>query len=264
MKNGTPVSGKWAKALVRLSEGVRTNATQRRNVNDFLRHIPVGVLLKGTRLHHVSANADWVTSGATVGGNVKDGYSFFTLENKGFAAQHGNNFRSRIQMELTEDVHCFFIRTYGFRYWHPTVTVYPRGSQTHMDRSAVQLGGELARVIKRAWPENFRPAAWASCSECELAFHNSIISDVMRTTGAATSDSSFQNDRRIVPLGPSNVPSASRADISTPGWMSPYFYSGSKIAKAEEHYRKRNQVLDPGFFEPFPDSLSSQVKALFR
>src|ERR1700692_4940899 len=180
--NGAVAAGDWKKALVERT-GVERNISklQRRNVNDFIRHVPVGVLMKGTRLLHVSSDADWVTR-QMVGGHVEDDYSFFTLENKGRAATHGNDFRRVVQLTLMQDVHCFFAANYRFQYWRAGERRNHNNTKqwTEIEARDVGFGGELAGVVKSSWPSMYRPAAWASCSECELVVHNSVIPRILQ------------------------------------------------------------------------------------
>lgn len=257
-KNGSPVEGDWRKALIeRHNFSVATNAIERRNMNDFLHHVPVGILQKGTRLLHVSLDSDWVRTsmvgdyrgGATLN---SDAYSFFTLENRGFAINHSNDFNSRISLQLLTDVHCFFLQDYSFRYWYPRDVPYPGGrSQWEIRANTTHFGGELVGAIKGSWPSKYRPAAWASCSECELAFHNSIIPTVMRTVSIATSNDGFGTTKKALPL--EEIPIASSNAV--PGkstwewWLSPRFYNRTKVIEAERQFNRGNRRIDPAFFE---------------
>jgi hypothetical protein len=248
LKNSLPIKGSWEKALIKLPGSYNFNSVQRRNVNDFLHHIPVGVLMKGTRLLHVSNSSHWVKK-TIVGANIRDNYSFFRLENAGFATAHGNEFRSRIKLQLTQDVHCFFITGYNFRYWYPRTVHSRRGSQTFIDVGQARVGGDLVELIRSAWPENYRPVAWASCHECELAFHNSIIGAVMETVAIATSEDDFST-RRIVSTG--DLPTSSggiKAGIVRPFWMGPFLYNKSRVLQAQKRFLTRNIPIELSFFE---------------
>jgi hypothetical protein len=250
--NGAVAAGDWKKALVERT-GVERNISrlQRRNVNDFIRHVPVGVLMKGTRLLHVSSNADWVTR-QMVGGHIEDDYSFFTLENKGRAAVHQNNFRRVLQLTLTQDVHCFFAAGYGFQYWRPVQRRNVDRQRTEIDDGDVRAGGELAGVVKNSWPSMYRPAAWASCSECELAFHNSVIPRIMQVLSIGVLVNDMPAPGRHVPYDQINVQSAAgekHLGIKAPWWMSPHFHSRTKVLEAQQRWNKGNKQIDKSFFE---------------
>ncbi|MFM0037305.1 hypothetical protein PQQ53_24500 [Paraburkholderia strydomiana] len=246
--NGALTAGDWKKAMLR-RDGVVADSEplQRRNVNDFIRHVPVGVLTKGTRLLHVTREADWVTR-QMVGGHVEDDYSFFTLENKGRAGTHGNDFRRVVQLTLMQDVHCFFAGSYAFKYWRPVQERLRSGkTQTVIDDGAPHVGGDLKHMILNSWPAKYRPAAWASCSECELAFHNSVIPKIMRVASIGVLGDERTAARPHVPLHEIAVIGAEgdkHKGIAAPWWMNPHFHNRKKIAQAEERWRRRNIAID--------------------
>jgi hypothetical protein len=250
--NGAVAAGDWKKALAERTGADRNiSKLQRRNVIDFIRHVPVGILMKGTRLLHVSSNADWVTR-QMVGGHIEDDYSFFTLENKGRAATHGNDFRRVIQLTLTQDVHCFFAANYLFRYWRPVERRRNNKRWTEIDDGVALVGGDLAGVVKNSWPSMYRPAAWASCSECELAFHNSIIARIMQVTSIGVLGDDRASAGRHVPYHEINVHSVAgekHQGIKAPWWMNPHFHSRSKVMEAQQRWKTRNIPIDESFFE---------------
>jgi hypothetical protein len=108
---GAYAPGKWQNALVKLDAVAADSKIRQQNVNDWLKHVPVVVIPKGTEFLHVTASSAWV-KGSVVGGNTPDGYSFFTSNKYGFAATHGSHFSARIKMRLREDVHGFFLPQY--------------------------------------------------------------------------------------------------------------------------------------------------------
>jgi len=250
--NGAAFAGDWKKALVERTGVERTiSKLQRRNVNDFIRHVPVGVLMKGTRLLHVSSNADWVTR-QMVGGHIEDDYSFFTLENKGMAVTHGNDFRRVVQLTLTQDVHCFFAADYQFRYWRPVERRHRNKQWTAIDDGVAHVGGELTGVIKNSWPSLYRPATWASCSECEIVFHNSVIPRIMQVSSIGVLGADRTAANRHVPFHEINVKSAAgekHRGIKAPWWMNPYFHSRTKVLEAQQRWNERNKPIDESFFE---------------
>jgi hypothetical protein len=253
-KGGAPVAGEWKKALLELAGVAKTaNKIQRRNLNDFIRHVPVGILTKGTRLLHVSARDEWVKR-QLVGGHVDDDYSFFTLENRGPAAAHGNRFLSRVQLTLTQDVHCFFASNYLFKYWHRVERGEGRTHRFEIDNGFVRVGGELTSLLKNSWPANFRPVAWASCSECEISFHNSVIPRIMKVSAIATWEGESAKKRNvenpvIQKLNTDNTVPGGHQGVRAPWWMSPYFHSRAKVVEAQERYKRRNIPLEDTFFE---------------
>jgi hypothetical protein len=156
-RNGAVAAGDWKKALIERAGANRDiSKLQRRNVNDFIRHVPVGVLIKGTRLLHVTSDADWVTR-QMVGGHIEDAYSFFTLENKGRATAHGNNFSRVVQLILTQDVHCFFAANYSFRYWKSGERTFKGKKWNEIEQNEVRLGGELDSLVQNSWPPSIGP-----------------------------------------------------------------------------------------------------------
>ncbi|GAB2917771.1 hypothetical protein GCM10027093_65470 [Paraburkholderia jirisanensis] len=269
LKNGSLVTGDWKKALYRRS-GVNGESPplQRRNLNDFIRHVPVGILQKGTRLLHVTSDAGWISRNL-VGSRAedRDDYSFFTLENYGMAGAHGNNFAGAVKLQLAQDLHCFFAQNYSFKYWRADEQRYHGGrTQTVIAEGRTHVGGDLAGVVKSSWPEKYRPAAWASCSECEIAIHNSVVPLVLEVMGAARQSQQAlqQAQQRIaegtrlglpdpqpgqtrgyVPTGalPDAATPSGHDGISAPYWMSPYFHSQSKVKQAVERMRRANVPL---------------------
>jgi hypothetical protein len=209
--------GDWKNAII-VRAGTGENDTQRRNVNEFLKYVPIVVIPKGTEFFHVTASDDWVTK-SMVGAAVLDGYSFFTLRAKGFASVHGNQFNARIQLRAFADVDCFFVKQYAFNEWK-LKTQYNR---LEIDGPTQPLvGGDLASMIQRAWPYSYRPTVWASCRECEIAIHNSYIPKILETTAIATSTDHFATTKKIVPI--ENLPtgdSSPGTQYSIPGWMGP-------------------------------------------
>ena len=179
---------------------------------------PLVVLPKGTEFFHVTASADWVTK-SMVGGAVPDGYSFFTLRAKGFASAHANQFNARIQLRAFVEVDCFFFKRYAFDVW----SLKTQFNRLEIDGpSHPGVGGEVVSMIERAWPYGYRPAVWASCSECEIAIHNSYIPKILETTAIATSTDHFATTKSIVPMD--NLPtgdSSPSTQYSIPGWMGP-------------------------------------------
>ncbi|WP_129572174.1 hypothetical protein [Caballeronia glathei] len=253
-KGGTVVAGDWKKALIERTGANRDiSKLQRRNINDFIRHVPVGVLMKGTRLLHVTSSADWVTR-QMVGGHIEDDYSFFTLENKGRAGTHANDFRRVVQLTLTQDVHCFFAANYLFQYWHPVERKFRNKSVTEIDQGVVRVGGDLTGLIQNAWPALYRPAAWASCSECEIAFHNSVIPRIMQVSSIGVLDDNKKAVDHVLyhhidKLNAESATGERHRGISAPWWMSPYFHSREKVLAAQRRWQTRNVPIDDAFFE---------------
>ncbi|ALE59064.1 hypothetical protein P0D87_12565 [Paraburkholderia sp. RL17-368-BIF-A] len=265
LKNGSPVVGDWKKALYRRNGVIDASpALQRRNLNDFIRYVPVGILQKGTRLLHVTSDAGWI-SRKMVGSREQDDYSFFTLENYGMASAHRNDLVGAVKLQLAQDLHCFFAKSYAFRFWREQEQRFHNGkTQSVIAQGHTRVGGELAGVVKASWPEKYRPAAWASCSECEIAIHNAVVPLVLEVIGAARqSQQALQPSRQrigdgervgspqpgqthaYVPTGelPKVAAPAGHDGISAPYWMSPYFHSQSKVKQAVERMRRANVPL---------------------
>lgn len=258
---GPFLQGDWKKAVF-LRPGVAaapegSGLVAQRNVNDFLKHVPCGVLAKGTEFFHVTKSADWVKR-SQVGG-ARDYYSFFTLRAKGFASTHANDFKARIQLRLKTDLHVFFFSSYALDLWRPFEMNFALGKkQMQVAKFGTNVGGEVISAVLGSWPEQYRPVAWVGCSECEIVIHNSIVPHVLETTAIATSSNSFDSkqprDTKIVHI--SELP-ASRPDASVqvgldgrngpPRWMSPSKYSDAKIKAIEKAMVDARGIEGPGW-----------------
>ena len=224
----SPQKGDWRKAILLRPGGVG-KPLQERNVNEFLRLTPTAVIPKGTEFFHVSKEADWFMK-SMVGGSMADGYSFFTLRERGFAAAHASgDMKARIQLRTSTDIHCFFIKEYAYKCYR----LKTEFGRLEIDCSEPHVGGELVSMIDSTWPVTYRPAIWASCSECEIAIHNSYIRNVLQTTAIATSTDSFATNRSIVPTGdlPSNPAGPPPLQFEVPGWMGPNGNSNRSTVK---------------------------------
>jgi hypothetical protein len=228
------------------------SAIRQRNVNDFLKHVPVGVLHKGTRLLRVARDQDGMNE-AGVDFRKEDGYSFFALQKEGCADPNGNRSAALVQMQLTRDVHIFFIDQYSdIAQWHGE----PQPNGTYrIDKKMLSAGNCLARAITEdAWPPQYRPLGWASCSECELAFHDSIVADIMHPVAAKVRPR-MSSPGMSLPRAPAMprpaqpLPTNSVMDVRPPWWMGPCFHDGRQIREAERLSRSAKKEVPASFFE---------------
>jgi hypothetical protein len=248
VESGSVTKGDWRKALLkRQGQSERSTALERRNVNDFIRHVPVAILQKGTRLMHVTGDRQWLIDRESMIGNHElDDYSFFTLENRGMAQQHGNMFAGALKVQLAQDLHCFFAQSYSFDFWYSRQVTANRPRFEISKGPNNGVGGTLVGLVQHSWPAKYRPAAWASCSECEIAIHNSIVPLVLQVISIATRDLN-QQDSRFAPLKESNIygpTEGKHKGIDAPLWMSPYFHNRSRVKQAADRFRRHNQLLE--------------------
>ncbi len=233
------VPGDWRQAIVeRQQNDIPPNVINKRNVNDFLKHVPCGVLAKGTEFFHVTKGSSWVTN-AQVGGTGSDFYSFFTLRSKGFASTHSSDFTARIQLRLKRDLPLFFMPAYNVETWNLEPVQYAKRSRIEIKKGEPNLGNAVVRTILSSWPSKYRPTGWACCSECEILIHNDIVGDVLDTTAIAKSANYFKDSREIVHHGdlPANAAVKGNIGIAPPEWMNPAKYHRLKVEAVENFVR---------------------------
>ncbi len=233
---GNYVKGDWRQALLNRVDVSGDTRVARENVNAFIKHVPCVVVPKGTELFHVSSSSAWVRKSVVGANDQDDGYAFFTLRAKGFAAAHENNFTARIQLRLREDVHGFFMPAYDFPVYEWSDYDWGNGrSQKKVQSRNIDKGGGLVATIKEAWPGAIRPRLLIGCSECELIIHSSLVPHVTETVAAATSTDDFKT-RKIVPFGelPASAPKDTTPAFTAPAgnWLSPSTAGDARAARA--------------------------------
>jgi hypothetical protein len=259
--------GSWKQAITHRAGGVKPKGEapkeqdrRRRNFNDFIKSVPVVVVPKDTELLHMSGTSNWIGS-SMIGGNKKDGYSFFTLAASGMATTHASQFAAMFRMKLKKDTHIFFMPTYSLL----SIT---KNTHNRVEHSTPDKGGGAAATVLQAFPPEWAPVGMAGHSEHELFFYNHSIPKIMepvrvaklKDTGGGIGDDNLTDlaPEEIFTTDKGNEPGIGTA-WNKPDWMGTSRHHHShktmhkKYAKAY-NYAKKDSKGDLKWYEKIAKS----------
>lgn len=210
-------------------------AVMERNLGDFIKKVPCGIIPKGTKLFHVTRDKSWVTK-KFPGQHKLDYYSFFTFSRGGVAGSHGSLFTAVVQLELRVDVPGLLVNH------RKLTTYYAKTSDIHrsghvrkqvISKNAAGNGGGTAKILGNCCTD-LTPVCIVSHSEREILLYSAAVPELCRVTGIAELKNPNKkysvSNRKIVPF--SKWPKE-RGSAWKPVECPPYVY-----AKKSKHKKK--------------------------